>query len=146
MQPSEPLITSGPRESPSPVSSDAPHTQHKQHVNVQLTPHSTKFDLWLARGSLILEAICYAVMAIVPTVPVFAITGMLLSFAGGFNPAVQALALELYVRRNKGRNSGGAHVEVGKDDEVETGRLFGALSVVSSISYVPPSHIHPLSP
>lgn len=49
---------------------------------------------------------------------------MIASWGGGFNPAVQALALELYARR---------HV---KREDAETGKLFGALSVIQAMWYV----------
>ena len=75
-------------------------------------------------------------MALIPTPLIFVISGMALALGGGFSPAIQALALELYVARNVGKTKAGvAGVgAVDKKDEFETGRLFGALSVASSIS------------
>ena len=84
-------------------------------------PHSAAFDLGLARYSLALEVVCYTVIAFMPTALTFTVFAMLASWGGGFNPAVQALALELYTRRHKSR------------EEAETGKLFGALSVVQAM-------------
>lgn len=82
-------------------------------------PHTPTFDLWLARFSAGLEFICYTVIAYSPSPMSFVVFGVLASWGGGFNPAVQALALELHSRRNGD-----------SEEKVDTGRLFGALSVV----------------
>jgi hypothetical protein len=149
-------ITRVPEPSQSPLIADVennglePVTQaeHRQDITKDVQPphpHSPSFDLWLARGSISIEVIFYTLMAACPTPLVFIFSGMAISFGGGFNPAVQALALELYVKRNSKlagevRNSEGDRGSdgevVGKKAELETGRLFGAISVVSSISYV----------
>ena len=86
---------------------------------------------------------------------------MLLSLGGGFNPAASALALELYTRRElrkremqaevvsrdgdgeaegmlegrdgRGLEEGDSKGTAKNSQEVETGRLFGAISVVQAL-------------
>ncbi|KAH8116885.1 MFS general substrate transporter [Phellopilus nigrolimitatus] len=117
IEPSEPL--QGLHDAESSLEPDAgPERPHKQHADAKLAPHTPSFDLGLARASLVLEAVCYSFIPLAPSAHMFLVFGMLVSWGGGFNPAVQALALELYTRRS--RKQGGA----------ETGRLFGAMSVV----------------
>ncbi|KAG6836783.1 hypothetical protein H0H93_003204 [Arthromyces matolae] len=81
-------------------------------------PHSATFDLRLAQASLFLEVISYAVMALAPTALVFTGSTILTSLGAGLNPALQSVALALYRRR------GGT----------ESGKLFGAMSVVQALS------------
>ena len=76
-------------------------------------PHSAAFDLGLARYSLALEVVCYTVIAFMPTALTFTVFAMLASWGGGFNPAVQALALELYTRRHKSSFRWASDVERG---------------------------------
>lgn len=102
----------------------SPHAQPVQHTTAPLHPHSANFDLGLARFSLGLEVVCFTFIAFAPTALTFTIFGMIASWGGGFNPAVQALALELYARRHA------------KREEAETGKLFGALSVIQAMWYV----------
>ena len=82
--------------------------------------HSSSFDLNLARASLFVEIIVYAFMGLSPTATAFTVFGMMSSLSAGFSPGVQSVALALYTRR------GGT----------ETGRLFGALSVVQVLRWV----------
>jgi hypothetical protein len=79
--------------------------------------HSAAFDLCLARASLVIEIISYTLTAIIPTPAAFTICAMTAALGMGFSPAVQCVALEMYARRG------------GK----ETGKLFGALSVVQAL-------------
>ncbi|KAG5352842.1 hypothetical protein C0989_000184 [Termitomyces sp. Mn162] len=83
-------------------------------------PHSTAFDLGLARVSLLVEVVSYSLMAYAPTALVFTRSSMMTSMGAGLNPALQSVALALYRRR------GG----------MESGRLFGAISVLQALSYV----------
>ena len=98
-------------------------SRHKPGPTSRLTPHTPSFDLGLARFSLILEVICYTLIPLVMTPVTFTALAMLGSFGGGFNPAVQALALELFSRRQPKDGDGG----------FEAGRLFGALSVIQAL-------------
>jgi hypothetical protein len=91
------------------------HGKHTSHHNTTL-----RFDLALARGSLLIDLVAYSVMPLAPmnAVPVGG------AFGGGFGPAVQAVALELFARRPDG-------------SAAQAGRLFGALSVLTaSVSQV----------
>ncbi|KAG5734504.1 hypothetical protein E4T56_gene5957 [Termitomyces sp. T112] len=81
-------------------------------------PHSTAFDLGLARVSLLVEVVSYSLMAWAPTPLVFTGSSMMTSMGAGLNPALQSVALALYRRR------GG----------MESGRLFGAISVLQALS------------
>lgn len=83
----------------------------------------------------------------------FTAFGVVVAWGGGFNPAVQALALELYAKRNReaaaAQGGEGAEERRGKKGreekegrEAETGRLFGAMSVIQAMWYV---HPHPPS-
>ncbi|KAI0647308.1 major facilitator superfamily domain-containing protein [Trametes meyenii] len=80
--------------------------------------HSSAFDLRLARISLLVDAAAYLLFTIAPTGMMFAAASCLGSLGMGFGPAIQSVALTLYSRRG------------GKD----TGKLFGALSVVQALS------------
>lgn len=86
----------------------------------------------------------------------FTAFGVVVAWGGGFNPAVQALALELYARRNRAAGAATAAVQGGREErpgrgrkrgeekegrEAETGRLFGAMSVIQAMWYV-----HRISP
>ena len=79
--------------------------------------HSPLFDLNLARASLIVKIISYTSMGLAQSQILFALSGTLGAFSLGFSPAAQSVALALYAKR------GG----------VETGRLFGALSLLQVI-------------
>ncbi|KAG5636197.1 hypothetical protein H0H81_008867 [Sphagnurus paluster] len=80
--------------------------------------HSAAFDLGLAHVSLVVEVISYTFMAIAPTAFFFTLFSMAAAMGSGLNPALQSVALAMYRRR------GGT----------ESGRLFGALSVVQALS------------
>ena len=71
----------------------------------------------LARGSLLVDMVNYTVMALVPTSLAFTICSLMGSFGTGFSPTVQSIALAMYMRK------GGT----------ESGKLFGALSVVQAL-------------
>lgn len=94
-----------------PVTPDAPLKTFKKQI------HSPAFDIGLAHGSLFIEVIAYTLMAFVPTAKAFTLSSMLGSMGAGFSPATQSVALAMYTRR------GGT----------ESGRLFGALSVVQAL-------------
>lgn len=106
------------------------HRSTSAHSKTEASSNTPAVDLALARFSCILEAICYTAIPLAPTVATFTAFGMLAAWGGGFNPAMHALALELFSRRNK--------------NKAEAGKLFGALSVVSSLRCVP-ILFHPLN-
>lgn len=144
VKPDEPLITSNASSSEtttestpllsSPSLSRATSTQEplnakakakaKEPASPKLPPHTPRFDLALARWSAALEVVCFTAIPLAPSALTFTLFGMLGSWGGGFNPAVQSLAIELYTDRARRAGHVGA---------VETGRLFGALGVVSAI-------------
>lgn len=84
---------------------------------------SLAFDFALARISLGVEVLSYAAIPFAPGAGAYTAFTMLGAFGSGFSPAVQSVALGLYTLR------GGT----------ESGRLFGAMSVVQSLWCVAPS-------
>jgi len=89
-------------------------------MNENKDPSSPRLDLNTARVSLVMELTAYAMMATAKTGALFTAYTALGSLAAGFSPAVQSLALGIYAGR------GGE----------ETGKLFGALSVLQALGYV----------
>ena len=77
--------------------------------------HPGAFDLYLARGSLILEVVSYACAMFARNSSTFLAATSLAALGGGFNPAINSLVLLL----------GGS---------MENGKLFGALSVLGTIA------------
>ncbi|KAL5529764.1 hypothetical protein ACEPAG_5749 [Sanghuangporus baumii] len=103
-------------DSPS-TSQDQPRSTSKAQVRARKTP---AFDLAIAQSSLALEIICYALVPMLYSngAVLFIVLTILASCGAGFGPAIQALAVDIYNGR------GGT----------ETGRLFGVLSVIQTIS------------
>ena len=64
-----------------------------------------------------IDILSYASMGVTQNSIPFALSGSLSALGAGFNPAVQSVALALYARR------GG----------IETGRLFGAISLIQAM-------------
>jgi hypothetical protein len=87
------------------------------------TDRTLAFDFGIARISLVIEAISYALVPFAPGGLAYTGITMVGAFGAGFGPAMQSVALGLYTAR------GGS----------ETGKLFGALSVVQSLWCVLPS-------
>ncbi|KAF5315849.1 hypothetical protein D9611_005020 [Ephemerocybe angulata] len=104
----EPLLSSG--------ASDEAASERRETIRKEL--HSPRFELGVARLSLILEVPAYGLMVLFASQDAFAVYSVLGAMGVGFSPAVQTLALAMYARR------GGT----------ETGRLFGALSVVQALA------------
>lgn len=109
VEPEEPLDSS------SPNTPSAPFKPSASHVGKVM-----KFDLGLARVSLVIDIIGYILMPLAPNGHVFTLAAMTGSLGSGFGPALQSIALELYTRR-----AGAAGGDVG--------RLFGSLSVLNGI-------------
>ncbi|KAJ7154677.1 major facilitator superfamily domain-containing protein [Mycena filopes] len=84
-------------------------------------PKAYILDLTIARLSILVDAVTYAVLPLAPTGIVFLVFISLGSFGAGLAPAVNSVALELYSRR------------LGKNATVESGRLFGAMSVAQAL-------------
>ncbi|KAJ7164494.1 major facilitator superfamily domain-containing protein [Mycena filopes] len=79
------------------------------------------FDLRLARFSVLVDAVTYAIQPFAPTGIIFLLFTSLGSFGAGLAPAVNSVALELYTRR------------LGKGATVESGKLFAAIGVVQAV-------------
>ncbi|KAI0831072.1 major facilitator superfamily domain-containing protein [Trametes gibbosa] len=112
-EPAEPLEGSSP-----PAEDTLTATRQPSPTRRATHAHSPAFDLNLARISLVLDALTYFLLTIVPNGLMFAATSCLGALGMGFGPAVQSVALTLYHRRG------------GRD----TGKLFGAMSVVQALS------------
>ena len=110
----EPLI------SPSTSTSSPQRRSHSHSPSRLKEPHSSKFDLGLARLSLGFDIVAYTFMALATKPVPFTLFAMLGSFGAGFPPAIQSVALELFTQR---------------EGQLETGKLFGALSVLSALRY-----------
>ncbi len=82
-------------------------------------PHTPEVDLGIARISLVLQAICFVLVAVSKNAGMFVAANALGALAAGYSPTTHSLSLELYTRR------GGL--------PSEAGRLFGAMSVMQTI-------------
>ncbi|KAK0459815.1 uncharacterized protein EV420DRAFT_1641998 [Desarmillaria tabescens] len=94
------------------------HSDSDRSSSFHLERHSSRFDLGLARVSLFIDIVSYALLGSTASPLIFTLSSMLGSMGTGFSPAIQSVALELYTQR------GGT----------ESGRLFGALSVIQALS------------
>jgi hypothetical protein len=74
--------------------------------------------------SLIVQTICFVIIALSKDAGMFVAAGALGALATGYLPTTHSLSLELYTRR------GGL--------PSEAGRLFGALSVIQTVGCAPP--------
>ena len=83
--------------------------------------HSLTFDTTLARVSMAMEVVAYVAMGLSSSGLPFVVSSVFLWLGSAVNPAVQCIALAIY-KRNGG---------------TESGRLFGALSVVQALWSVP---------
>jgi len=88
----------------------------------QRKAHESVFNLALARFSILVQTITFAILPFAPTGAIFILFMSLGSFASGLSPAVSSLAMELYTRK------------VVKDGRpVEAGKLYGAMSGVQAV-------------
>ncbi|KAF5373858.1 hypothetical protein D9758_000672 [Tetrapyrgos nigripes] len=92
-----------------------PHSHSPSRLS---EPDSSSFDLGIARASLVVEVFAHGCMGLATHSIPFLLFGMLGSLGSGFSPAVQSVTVELYSHR-------------GGD---ESGKLFGALSVIQALS------------
>ena len=81
--------------------------------------YSSVFDLALARVSIFIELIGYIGMAFAMSSVSWSTASVLRAFGGGFGPGTQSVALALY--------------ESGPNQGIETGKLFGGLSVIRAL-------------
>lgn len=101
-----------------PLQNLSSQTHPNRHNNDRPPSHSPKFDLNLARISVVLDILAFVIMIFASDGLVFTSGAILQSLGAGYSPAVQAFALDVYNRRG------------GKG---EAGRLFGAISVVQAL-------------
>ncbi len=123
----KPKPKTGPINLPNESSEDLLNRDRNTDLEEPVTPSSTPslpssvpFDLALAKVSLFVEVAGYTGLCIASDAVTFTAFTMMGSFGSGFGPAVSSVALALYLQR------GG----------VESGKLFGAMSVVQSLWYV----------
>ncbi|KAI3600040.1 hypothetical protein WG66_011111 [Moniliophthora roreri] len=103
---------------------EATPARSRSHSPSRLSePQSGHFDLNLARVSLGVEIISYTCMGLTSNALAFVGFGVMGALGIGFSPAIQALAMDLYTK------SGGT----------ETGKLFGALSVLQASQILGPA-------
>ncbi|CAE6400544.1 unnamed protein product [Rhizoctonia solani] len=102
----------------------------------------TYIDLFVARLSLGMELLGYIVMGMITDTTLFAITTCWMSFGGGFAPSVQSIALALSqdqaAEKRAKSDALAPEYEATSTPTVpppsESGTLFGALSVLQSVS------------
>jgi hypothetical protein len=85
--------------------------------------HTPAIDLGLAKFSLALHAMSFALIALSKDSPMFIAATALGALAAGYSPTIHSLSLGLHTRR------GGA--------PSEAGQLFGAMSVIQALGCVP---------
>lgn len=88
------------------------------------SPHTPTVDLSVARISLVVQMICFVIIAFSKDASMFVAAGALGALATGYSPTTHSLSLELYTRRG-GLSS-------------EAGRLFGAMSVIQTVGCATP--------
>jgi hypothetical protein len=89
-------------------------------------PHSPTVDLGLAKFSLAIQVMSFALIAVSKDAGVFVTAAALGALAAGYMPIIHNLSLELHTRRSGAPS--------------EAGRLFGAMSVLQALGCVP-THI-----
>ena len=88
------------------------------HTNV----HTPALDLGIAKASLAIHALSFALIAVSKNAAVFVAAGLLSTFSTGYGPVVHSLSLELYTLRG--------------EETSEAGRLFGAMNVIQTLGCV----------
>jgi len=102
-----------------PTTPDDPLRASQSHPSSSAkSSYSPKFDLNLARISVVIDILASLVQLFASNSPVFLCGSVLGALGSGFSPAVHAFALDLYSKR--GGNG-------------QAGRLFGAISVVQAL-------------
>ena len=89
------------------------------------SPHTPAVDLGIAKISLVVQIICFVIIALSKDAGMFVAAGALGALAMGYSPTTNSLSLELFTRR------GGL--------PSEAGRLFGAMSVIQTVGCAPPN-------
>jgi hypothetical protein len=89
--------------------------------------HASAFDLKLARFSLLIRMISFALMGLVSNPWVFTVASTSGEVGSGFQPALLSVALEVYMQREHRIRGEGRLMPV------EVGKLYGSLSVVQAV-------------
>lgn len=105
-----------------PLSSGSRPPSHSpaRSIKTEEEVHVLAFDLNVARCSLLVELTLYLLLPFAPNGLAFTALSVFGAFGAGFAPALQSVALGLYTQQ------GGT----------ESGKLFGAWSVVQALAYV----------
>ncbi|CAL1705198.1 unnamed protein product [Somion occarium] len=125
--PSEPLLSSSSSDeaqaqqpssgSSSTLQSSSSSSASSHSASPSVQSQALRFDLTLARISLFIELVAFVAMPFSPNPIVFTVFTVMTCFGAGYSPAIQSVALIMYTE------NGG----------VESGKLFGAISVVQSL-------------
>ena len=94
-----------------------PTTSHSEHAAQRHGDRLAHFNLTVARVSLLVELTAFILISLSTTGPQFYAASMMVSLGAGFNPLIQALALDLMP-------SGGK----------DAGKLFGAIGMLGALS------------
>ena len=133
---------------PDPIEEDA--AVAAAHQRAYLLP-TIRFDLWVARLSLLLDSISFTLTSAIPSETGFIVTTLLSCFGGGMAPATQSVAIAL-VDRGATRKLTAPDIPVANDDRsllaverspspeeehnvegIGPGQLFGAISVLQAL-------------
>lgn len=92
-------------------------TSHSERIARHHGHRSARFNLTLARVSLLVDLAAYTLVSLSATGPQFLTSSMMSSFGTGFSPSTQALALHLIPSGDK-----------------DAGKLFGAFGMLGALS------------
>jgi hypothetical protein len=116
------LPTSPASDEPLNANSSLPPATHARPPG---SSHTPAVDLGIARISLVVQAICFVIIAFSKDAGMFVAAGALGALATGYSPTTNSLSLELFTRRG-GMPS-------------DAGQLFGAMSVIQTVGYALPN-------
>ncbi|KAI0341888.1 MFS general substrate transporter [Trametopsis cervina] len=117
------LFKSTPKTGPIHLPADSDESRTESNTDPETlaskstTHHALAFDLSLAKVSIAIEVVSYTLLCFANSAVPYTLFTMVDALGAGFEPAVSSVALGLYIQR------GGT----------ESGKLFGALSVVQSL-------------
>lgn len=112
-----PVVPDEPLQPATHPSSSSSSSLVKGATSTDTPPHSPSFDLAVARWSLAIEMVAYILLPFAPNAVFFTLFTVLAAFGVGLSPALHGVALSLFVAQ------GGT----------ESGKLFGAMSVVQTL-------------
>ena len=106
-----------------PLNARSESSQEDTRASLHTNIHTPALDLGIAKASLAIHAVSFALIAVSKNAVVFVAAGLLATFSAGYGPVVQSLSLELYALRG--------------EEASEAGRLFGAVNVIQTLGCVP---------